>query len=129
VVIAGIWYTTWLLLATGVDSPFLGTFGLVNLFANIALWVTPAVWAIGLLHTGAAWQGMSRYQAFATKFGVVSLLGSVLAWIGDDRLGMIDSMWADLWGNVALAGVLLNGLGWLTLGAVLVVGRPGPKTA
>ena len=129
VVIAGVWYTTWLVLSPGVDSPLLGTFGLVNLFANIALWVTPAVWAIGLLHTGAAWQGMSRIQAFATRFGVVSLVGSILAWIGDDRLGMVDSLWADLWGTVALAGVLLNGIGWLTLGAVLVIGRPGPKPA
>jgi hypothetical protein len=129
VVISGIWYATTAIVSESVDRPFVGSFGLMTMFASIALWVTPAVWAIGLLHTGAAWQGMSRYQAFATKFGVVSLLGSVLAWIGDDRLGMVDSMWGDLWGNVALAGVLLNGLGWLTLGAVLVIGRPGPKTA
>src|SRR5207247_8770411 len=55
VVIAGLWSSTVLILSSGVERPFIGTFGLIGLFANIALFVTPAIWALGLLHTGAAW--------------------------------------------------------------------------
>jgi len=128
VVIAGIWYATTVIVSASVDHPFLGTFGLMNMFANIALWVTPAIWAIGVLHTGAAWQGMSRNQALVTKLGVVSLLGSIVGWLGDDRLGMVDSLWGGLWQAVALIGVAMNGIGWLILGAVLVVsGRARPR--
>lgn len=123
VVISGIWYAATVLLSPGVDRPFVGTFGLVTLFAGIALWVTPTIWAIGLLHTGAAWQGMARNRALATKVGLVCLLGSVVGWFGDDRLGLVDSLWGEMWQAVALAGVSLNGLGWLTLGAVLVSAR------
>jgi len=122
VVIAGVWYATWLLLSNTVDRPFLGTFGFLNMLANIALWVTPAIWAIGMLHTGAAWQGMPRRLAAVTRLGVWTLLGSIVGWLGDDRLGMVDSLWGDFWQGVALAGVAMNGLGWLILGGVLLVG-------
>jgi hypothetical protein len=122
VVIAGVWYATWILLSGTVDRPFLGTFGFLNMLANIALWVTPAIWAIGMLHVGAAWQGMPRRLAAVTRLGVWTLLGSIVAWFGDDRLGMVDSLWGDFWQAVALAGVLMNGLGWLLLGGVLLLG-------
>ena len=127
VVIAGVWYATIVVVSESVDHPFIGSFGLMNMFASIALWVTPAIWAIGLLHTGAAWQGMSRNQALVTKLGVVSLIGSIVAWFGDDRLGLVDSLWGELWKTVALTGVALNGIGWLILGAVLLVGGRGAR--
>lgn len=128
VAVAGVWYATTVVLSAGVYRPFIGAFGLVNLFANIALWVTPVVWAIGLLHTGAAWQGMSRSRALATKSGVVLLLGSAVAWLGDDRLGLVDSLWGPMWQAIALAGVAMNGIGWLILGAVLVMPGRGPRS-
>jgi hypothetical protein len=121
VVIAGVWYSTWAILSNLVTSPLMGTFGLVYLFANIALWVSPAVWSIGMLHTGAAWHGMSRGRAALTRLALVSLIGSVVAWLGDDRLGMVDSLWGEMWQAVAIAGVVMNGAGWLILGLVLVV--------
>jgi hypothetical protein len=125
VVIAGAWYATWALLSSGVENPFIGPFGLVNLFANIALWVTPVVWAVGMLHTGAAWQGMSSNRALVTRVALAILIGSVVAWLGDDRLGLVDSLWGDMWQAIALAGVAMNGIGWLLLGAVLIV--PGRR--
>jgi hypothetical protein len=128
VVIAGLWSATWLILSGDVDSRFLGTFGLIGLFAGIALWVTPAIWAIGLLHTGAAWQGMSRNRGLLTRLGATILIGSVVAWFGDDRLGMVDSLWGEMWQAIALAGVAMNGIGWLILGAVLVAPSRGPRT-
>jgi hypothetical protein len=128
VVIAGIWYVATVVASPGVDHPFIGQFGLVSLFANIALWVTPAIWALGLLHTGAAWQGMSRNRALATKLGATILIGSIVGWFGDDRLGMVDSLWGEMWQAIALAGVAMNGIGWLILGVVLVAPGRGTRT-
>ena len=122
VVIAGVWYTAVVILSHAVDHPYIGTFGLINLFANIALWVTPAIWALGLLHTSAAWQGMSRNRALVTKLGATTLVGSIVGWFGDDRLGMVDSLWGGMWQTVALVGVAMNGIGWVVLGAVLLFG-------
>jgi hypothetical protein len=127
VVIAGAWYATWLILSSGVKSPHIGTFGLISLLAGIALWVTPAIWAIGLLHTGAAWQGMSSNRALLAKLGAAILIGSIVAWFGDDRIGMVDSLWGEMWQAVALAGVAMNGMGWLILGVVLVAPGRGPR--
>lgn len=122
VVISGLWYVTWILLAPGVESPHIGTFGFVNLLAGIALWVSPAAWAIGQLHTGAVWQGMARNTRVVTKLGLAILIGSMVGWLGDDRLGLVDSLWGEMWQAVALAGVAMNGVGWLLLGAVLLFG-------
>lgn len=127
VVIAGLWSATVLLLSSGVESPLMGTFGLIGLFSGIALWVTPAIWAVGLLHTGAVWQGMSRSRARLAKLGAVILIGSVVAWFGDDRLGMVDSLWGEMWRAIALVGVAMNGIGWLILGLVLVAGNRGNR--
>lgn len=121
VVIAGIWYSTWIVVASGHEGAFVGPLGLVNMLANIALWVSPAAWAIGLLHTGAAWAGMGLRRRLLTKLGLALLIGSIVGWLGDDRLGMVDSLWGELWQAVALTGVAMNGLGWLILGLVLVV--------
>ena len=127
VAIAGVWYVTWILLAPGVPSPFIGTFGLVNLFANVALWVTPTVWAIGMLHTGAAWRGMGRNLRLTTKLGLTLLLGSAIGWLGDDRLGLVDSLWGAMLSTIVLIGVAMNGFGWAILGAVLVAARGEPR--
>jgi hypothetical protein len=127
VVIAGSWYAAWVVLASGVESPFLGTFGLINLFAGIALWVSPVPWAIGLLHTGAAWQGMSVTRGRVTKLGLGLLICSVVGWFGDDRLGLVDTLWGEMWQAIAISGVFLNGLGWLLLSLVLLVGDRRPR--
>lgn len=127
VVFAGVWYATWVILANGVQSAFMGTFGLAYLFANIALWVTPAIWSIGMLHTGAVWQGMSRGRRVMTKLGLAILIGSIVAWLGDDRLGMVDSLWGEMWQLIAITGVVMNGVGWLILGAVLVAPGRSPR--
>jgi hypothetical protein len=120
VVIAGVWSAAVTVLSSSVEEPFLGTFGLVGHFSGIALWVSPVAWSLGQLHTGAAWQGMSRARATATKAGLWILLGSVVAWLGDDRLGIVNSLWGDMWQAIALTGLAMNGVGWLILGAVLL---------
>jgi len=129
VVIGGVWSAANLLLSGSVERPFVGTFGLIGLFANITLWVSPAVWAIAALHTGGLWRGMTRRSAISAKAGCWILIGSAVAWFGDDRLGMVDSLWGGMWQTVALVGVAMNGIGWLTLGAVLVLGDRAPRGA
>ena len=127
VVIAGLWSAAVVILSDRVESPFIGTFGLIGLFAGIGLWVSPAPWAIGMLHTGAAWRGMSPIRRRATKLAFALLTCSVVGWFGDDRLGMVDSLWGEMWQAVALAGVAMNGIGWLILGAVLVAPGRSPR--
>lgn len=129
VVIAGLWSVAVVILSDRVERPFIGTFGFVGLLSGIALWVTPAVWAIGLLHTGAAWQGMPANLALATKLGAAILIGSIVAWFGDDRLGLVDSLWGEMWQAVALVGVVMNGIGWLILGVVLLIGGRGTRAS
>jgi hypothetical protein len=124
VVIAGAWYVLWLLLSPGVKSPFMGTFGLVNFLAGLALWLSPVLYGAAMLRIGAAWRGMSRTWSIVTRLGAVFLLGSSVAWLGDDRLGLVDSEYGAVWQAVAMTGVGLNGLGWTLLGAVLVLGGP-----
>ena len=127
VVIAGIWYAATVIVSTGVDHPFIGPFGFVTLLAGMALWITPAIWSIAMLHTGAGWQGMTPTRTLVMKVGLSVLIGSIVGWIGDDRLGMVDSLWGEVWQTVALVAVALNGVGWLILGAVLVVPGRGPR--
>jgi hypothetical protein len=128
VVIGGTWSAVVTLLSGQVERPFIGSFGLIGLFANILLWVAPAVWSIGMLHTGAAWQGATRTMRIVTKLGLAILVGSIVAWLGDDRLGLVDSLWGEMWQAIALSGVAMNGVGLVILGAVLVFSGLGPRS-
>lgn len=130
VIIGGIWYATWLLLSPGVPSKFSGTFGLVNFLAGLALWLSPVLYGAAMRRIGAAWKGMTRSRTVATRLGATLLLGSSVAWLGDDRLGLVDSeAYGQLWSTIAQVGVALNGAGWILLGAVLVLGSRASRPA
>jgi hypothetical protein len=125
VVIAGLWYAAWVILAESVPNPFSPAkpFGVLSILAGIALWTSAAAYGAAVLRTGVLWRSMSRWAAVAARAGAIILLGSAVAWIGDDRFGLVNSAtfgWAAR--TVALAGVAANGLGWLLLGGVLVLG-------
>jgi hypothetical protein len=123
VVISGVWYAAWLLLAENVDSPSSGTFGVINFVAGVSLWVSAAVYGAAMLKIGAAWRGMSKWGAVATRLGATVLIGSAVAWLGLDRLGLVGTVpYGHFLGDLAVIGVTLNGLGWTLLGAVLVFG-------
>jgi hypothetical protein len=70
---------------------------------------------------------MSRNRALLTKLGAAILIGSIVGWFGDDRLGLVDSLWGEMWQTIALAGVAMNGIGWLILGVVLVAPGRAPR--
>jgi hypothetical protein len=127
VVVSGVVYATLLVLAQLVESPFSGAFGTINFWSSAALWLTAALYGAAMLKIGAAWQGMSRWLGVATRVGAIALLGSVFAWTGDDRLGLVDSeRFGQLWTTIALSGVFLNGIGWVILGAALAFGTTRP---
>ena len=130
VVFGGVGYALWVFVALWVPSPFSGTFGALNFFGSGLLWLSAALFGFALLKTGAASKGMPSRLALAARLGAVALLGSSFAWIGDDRLGLVDSEpYGQLFGAIAMFGVFLNGLGWVTLGSVLVLGGRGSRAA
>lgn len=124
VVLSGISYAAWLVAALWIPSPFSGPFGALNMFANGALWLSATVYGAVMLKIGRAWQSMPRGIAMATRLGAIALVGSGLALLGDDRLGLVDSdPFGPFWSAIAMIGLFLNGAGWVLLGGVLVFAR------
>jgi hypothetical protein len=128
VMFGGIGYALWVFVALWVPSPFSGTFGALNFFGNGLLWLSAALFGFALLWTGVASKGLPGRLGVAARLGAVALLGSTVGWLGDDRLGLVDSEpFGQLIGSIALLGILFNGIGWVTLGSLLVVGGRGTR--
>lgn len=124
VVVAGVWYSAGTVIGFFVESPFSGTFGFIGALAAAALFGTPTLYGLAMLRIGAAWEGMPRWRAAATRVAAIVLLGSVLAVAGNDRWGLThDPTFGWLWSQLALLGVFFAGAGWAVLGLVLVSGR------
>jgi hypothetical protein len=102
-------------LSIGRDHPFGGDFGLLWFWIAFATWLADA--AVGLL----AW----RRHTTPTIAAVVLAIGSVLAILGMDRLGLSSAADITVFGRLGLLGVALNGLGWVLVGLDLVL---GPRT-
>lgn len=128
VVLAGGAYALWTIASQWVSSPFLGTFGALGFVAGIALWLSAAIYGAGALTINAIWRGMRPPLGLIARLGAIALLGSAVAWLGDDRLGLVDSdPYGRIWSTVAMAGVALNGIGWVLLGTVLVLSGRAPR--
>lgn len=112
--IANAWYVAMVLLMVGRTSPFSGEFGFVSFVAGMTMWFADGVFGLVTLRIGAA----SRWGALALTMGS-------LAVVGMDRLGLVDPAGANpnLFGSIALAGIALNGLGWVLLGLDVVLRR------
>ena len=103
-------------LSIGRDHPFGGDFGLVWFWIAFATWLADA--AVGLL----AWR-----QRHTTTIGALVLaIGSVLAILGMDRLGLSSAADVTVFGSLGLLGVALNSVGWVLIGLDLVFG-PRPR--
>jgi hypothetical protein len=111
--IANGWYLAMVVIATGQSRPFAGDFGLVWFFAGMAMWLGDAWFGFAALHLGAD----SRVGA------LVLAIGSLLAFTGMDRLGLNPPDDPTIFGPISLAGVALNGMGWVLLG-LAVATRP-----
>jgi len=90
----------------GPWHPFAGDNGLVLFSAGIAMWLTDAAFGIVTLRLGVV-----------TRWGALALaVGSVLAILGMDRLGLTSGADPTIFGSLAMAGIGLNGVGWILLG-------------
>jgi hypothetical protein len=121
--VVGIIGVTYALLTVQAAIVGYARFGLVGIDA--ALWVSAALYGAALLRIGAAWIGMPNWASAATRLGAALLLGSAVAWIGDDHFHLVDDeVYGGLFLTIAVVGVVMNGVGWLVLGTVLLVGGP-----
>jgi hypothetical protein len=90
-----------------------GTFGVIYFWAGLAWWLADALFGFVALRLG----GWARIGAAALA------VGSLLAILGMDRLGLTSSANPTIFGTLALIGIALNGLGWIALGLWLVSRR------
>ena len=105
-ILANAWYSVMVVLATSRPAPFAGDFGLVFFFAGAAMWLTDAAFGLVTLRLGV----VARWGALALA------IGSVLAFTGMDRLELSPRDNPTIFGPLALAGIALNGIGWILLG-------------
>lgn len=112
--LANAWYLAMVVLAIGRPQPVgAGDFGLVWFFAGVAMWLTDAAFGLVTLRLGVV-----------TRWGALALaIGSVLAIIGIDRLGLTSPTNPTIFGTLALAGIVLSGIGWILLGIDIATRR------
>lgn len=112
--LANAWYLAMVVLAIGRPQPVgAGDFGLVWFFAGVAMWLTDAAFGLVTLRLGVV-----------TRWGALALaIGSVLAIIGIDRLGLTSPANPTIFGTLALAGIVLSGIGWILLGIDIATRR------
>lgn len=122
--LANAWYLAMIVLETGrIDPIGAGNFGLVFFAAGLSMWLADAAFGLVALRLGVA-----------TRWGALALaVGSVLAIMGMDRLGLTSADNPTIFGSLALAGIVLNGIGWILLGLDVATRRhasePKPREA
>lgn len=107
-ILANAWYLVMVILFIGrpqfpePDPEFRPIF----FYAALAMWLTDAGFGFVALRLGA----VSRWAALALA------VGSVLAFTGIDRLELVAGDFGWIVRPLALAGIALNGIGWILLG-------------
>jgi hypothetical protein len=101
------------ILPNGPWHPFAGDEGLVLFYGGIALWLTDALFGLVTWRLGAV-----------TRWGALALaVGSALAILGIDRLGLTSEPNPTIFGPISLIGPALNGVGWILLGLDVMLGE------
>ena len=105
--IANAWFLLMIVLEIGrIDPIGAGNFGLVAFAAELSIWPADAAFGLVTLRLGVV-----------TRWGALALAaGSVLAIMGMDRLGLTSADNPTIFGSLALAGIVLSGIGWILLG-------------
>jgi len=118
--VANAWYLSMVFLSIGRPQPPLGDsdFRLVWFFAGAAMWLTDAAFGLVTLRLGV----VARWAALALA------IGSVLAFTGMDRLGLTSPSDPTIFGPLSLAGIALNGIGWIVLGLDVAIRRRPSET-
>lgn len=111
---ANAWYLTMVVLAIGRDSPFSGDFGFTWFVAGMAMWLADGWFGLVTLRLGA----VSRWGALALAVGSLAIFGL-------DRLGLVSASGTNpnIFGSLSLAGIALNGIGWVLLGLDVAMRR------
>jgi hypothetical protein len=105
-------------LSLGVERPFAGDFGLLFFWITLGMWLSDASFGAVLASRRHLTSGL------AGRGGAVALaVGSLLAIIGMDRIGLVSPDRDSAFKALALTGVFLNGLAWIVLGLGLVRAR------
>ena len=114
---ANAWFLAMVMLSIGRPQPPAADvdFRLVAFYADVALWLTDAAFALVALRLGV----VQRWAALALA------VGSIVAIAGIDRLGLVTGAYGSIVSVLAQTGVALAGLGWILLGIGLVTSRPG----
>ena len=107
-ILANTWYLAMVILSIGRPQPPEGDpeFRLVMFFAGVALWWADATFGLVTWRIGV----VVRWGALAIA------IGSILAFTGMDRLELVRGELAWIFIPASLAGIALNGLGWILLG-------------
>ena len=116
-VVANAWHLVMVVLAVDRPSPFSGDFGFAWFVAALSMWLTDAAFGLVTLRLGVMW----RWGALALA------IGSPLAVLGMGRLGLTSPDDPTIFGPLALAGVALNGVGWILLGLELATRSGGVR--
>ena len=105
-------------LSLGVERPFAGDFGLVLFIVTLAMWLADAAFGLVLA------VGRQPVEGAGARLGAVALaIGSLLAIIGMDRIGLVSPDRESMFTTIALVGIFLNGLAWIVLGVDVALGR------
>jgi hypothetical protein len=88
-------------------------FRLVGFWVGAAMWWADAALGVVVLRSG----GLARWG------GLALAVGSVLAFLGMDRLELVSGPFQAVVVPLALAGITLNGIGWILLGLDLATRR------
>ena len=111
--VANAWYLVMVVFDLGAGGSWP-----VGFAAGVALWWTDAWFALVTLRLGVV-----------TRVGAAALaIGSALAFLGMDRLGLIGPA-PTVIGNAVFVGQVLHGLGWIVLGIDLATRQRGPTPA
>jgi hypothetical protein len=121
VVLANASYLTVTLLAIGRPQPPAADpdFRLAWFWVGVAMWWADAALGVVALRLG----GLARWG------GLPLAVGSLLAFLGMDRLGLVAGPYEGVVVPLALAGITLNGVGWILLGIDVVTRRADPDPA
>jgi hypothetical protein len=118
--VANAWHIGMIVLAIGRTEPIgAGQFGLVYNVATVSMWLADA------------WFGLVTFRlGVVARWGALALaIGSALAIVGMDRLGLTSGENPTIFGSLALAGIALNGIGWIVLGLEVATRRRAPEVS
>jgi hypothetical protein len=108
VICANIVYAGMTLYTAGFEHPFAGLRGVIFGWVTISMWLGDAIFGLVAIRLG----GLARLGGIALALGGLGILGMNQFWSP-----------SDLASAVALAGVGLNGIGWIVLGLAVAMSR------